>query len=795
MTFHTRSRSMSDEVVANTTPPYTLIVEGGSSVVQDDGRIDVDLDSPAARTALRFIPPVSEDDFISPPPTYSSSGQCDINLNIVIHVVGSRGDVQPFIALGNELQKHGHQVRLATHDVFNSFVEKSGLEFYPIGGDPAELMAFMVKNPGLLPTMTSLKAGEITRKRQMVREILEGCWRSCIENDPSTGAPFVADAIIANPPSFAHVHCAQVLGVPLHLMFTMPWSSTSEYPHPLANLKYSGTAASFANAVSYGVVDWITWQGLGDVINDWRETIGLERVSLTEGPSLLQTLKVPFTYCWSPALVPKPKDWPSYIDVCGFFFREPPVYTPSSELNEFLRNGPPPVYIGFGSIVIDDPPRLTSILEEAVRAVGVRAIISQGWSKVCSSSSKDILYIGDCPHEWLFQHVSAVVHHGGAGTTACGLRFGKPTAIIPFFGDQPFWGKMVATSGAGAQPIPQRFLTAENLAEAIRYCLTPQAMNAAEDIAIKMLSESGVKSAVESFHRNLPLDRMRCEVLPDQPASWVYKKSAKPIYLSKLATQILLDHSRIDSKNLQPTTSATISYGADMLRFTSDMFVNPYRELKGRDRSLATSSATEDTADSPERVDSQAPNASGESKMDWDKAGAAIGAGAVGFGKFMKHVYKGIIVDIPFATTEGLRAVPRLYGEKVEDYAVRDWKSGAIAGRKNFSQGMREGLTDIFTQTHKGAKEDGAIGLAKGFLKGTLSIGTKVPSAALGLVAYPAQGISKSLHTVIKSKTRNQIVKARLQEGQYLARKVTKPETDYALVMQTFDILKHPDTR
>lgn len=239
------------------------------------------------------------------------------------------------------------------------------------------------------------------------------------------------------------------------------------------------------------------------------------------------------------------------LDVCGFFFRELPIYTPSSELDAFLRDGPPPVYIGFGSIVIDDPPRLTSILEEAVRAVGVRAIISRGWSKLGGSSSKDILYIGDCPHEWLFQNVSAVVHHGGAGTTACSLRFGKPTAIVPFFGDQPFWGKMIAASGAGPEPIPQKSLTAENLAEAIQYCLTPQAKEAAKDISNKMQYEAGVKAAVESFHRNLPLDRMRCQVIPDQPASWIYKKSAKPVFLSKLAAQILLDHLRIESKNLQ----------------------------------------------------------------------------------------------------------------------------------------------------------------------------------------------------------------------------------------------------
>ena len=184
-------------------------------------------------------------------------------LNIVIQVVGSRGDVQPFVALGSELLRHGHRVRLATHDAFSEFVGKAGLEFYPIGGDPAELMAYMVKNPGLIPRMGSLREGEIQKKRKMVAQMLDGCWRSCFEPDPVTTRPFVAEALIANPPSFAHIHCAQALGVPLHLMFIMPWSSTSAFPHPLANIELGSSPLSVgvANYVSYLAVEWMTWQG------------------------------------------------------------------------------------------------------------------------------------------------------------------------------------------------------------------------------------------------------------------------------------------------------------------------------------------------------------------------------------------------------------------------------------------------------------------------------------------------------------------------------------------------------
>jgi hypothetical protein len=152
-------------------------------------------------------------------------------------------------------------MRLATHNVFDSFLRKSGLEFCPIGGDPSELMAYMVKNPGQIPQIKSLRAGDIQKKRAMVGEMLRGCWDSCINGDPLTHAPFVADAIIANPPSFAHVHCAQALGIPLHLMFTMPWSSTRAFPHPLADIKSSTTEPKLANYSSFGVVEWMTWQG------------------------------------------------------------------------------------------------------------------------------------------------------------------------------------------------------------------------------------------------------------------------------------------------------------------------------------------------------------------------------------------------------------------------------------------------------------------------------------------------------------------------------------------------------
>lgn len=705
-------------------------------------------------------------------------------MNIVIQVVGSRGDVQPFVALGQALQKYGHRVRIATHNTFERFVQESNLEFYPIGGDPKELMAYMVKNPGLIPSMKSLREGDIQRKREMIAQILNGCWQSCIEPDLKSQQPFVADAIIANPPSFAHIHCAQALGIPLHLMFTMPWSSTRAFPHPLANFKGGQIKTTLVNYASYGIVEWLTWQGLGDVINEFRESLDLEEVPASVGPVLAAALKIPFTYCWSPALVPKPPDWPSHIDVCGFFFRDPPPYYPPADIDHFFRTGHTPIYIGFGSIVIDDPAKMTSLILEAVRTLGVRAIISKGWSNLgenCQSENKDVLFIDDCPHEWLFQHVAAVVHHGGAGTAACGLRNACPTAIIPFFGDQPFWGNMVAAAGAGPKPIPYKLLSSQNLADAISFCLTPEAIKAAQALSSQMFNEHGVEAAVQSFHANLPLESMQCAILPHCLASWTYKKSS--MRLSKFAAQVLIENgiitpSDIESHETHPVhiqndrwdpitgmSAASIGVVGDMSNAAKNMLVDPFTELK---RSNAASSNTNGAV----------------------TAGRMASTTAKGFYNFNMALFKGTIVDIPLATAEGFRNVPRLYGEEPRNHGeVTGIVSGFQVGAKNFAHGMVDGFSDPFKQSYQLGKKEGALGAAKGFGRGMAGLITKTGSAVVGIVAYPGDGISKSVRHIVKSGTRKKIRMHKMVESEWLMRN-EGAEKDARRIIETFERLR-----
>ena len=287
------------------------------------------------------------------------------------------------------------------------------------------------------------------------------------------------------------------------------------------------------------------------------KTLGLEPVSTLWAPGQLFRLKVPYTYMWSPALIPKPADWGPEIDIAGFVFLDlASSFKPPETLAQFLDAGEPPVYIGFGSIVVDDPDKFTSLIFEAVEKAGIRALVSKGWGGLGDEGNTpdNVYMLENTPHDWLFPRVSAVVHHGGAGTTAIGLKCGKPTMIVPFFGDQPFWGAMVARAGAGAhQATPYKKLSAVALAEGIKQCLQPEAKEAAEKIARSIAEEGdGAENAVDSFHRHLPMrgkHSMRCSVFPDRVAVWTLKRSK--LRLSALAAELLIEKRKIQWKDLR----------------------------------------------------------------------------------------------------------------------------------------------------------------------------------------------------------------------------------------------------
>uniref|UniRef100_A0A0D2Y9P7 Uncharacterized protein n=1 Tax=Fusarium oxysporum (strain Fo5176) TaxID=660025 RepID=A0A0D2Y9P7_FUSOF len=779
-----------------------------AAAVNDEARIDLTFDGKSSlqHVLQNAMPPDSYASNVEIRPHLGARAPC--TLNIVLQIVGSRGDVQPFIALGNELQKHGHRVRIASHDVFADFVRQSNLEFYPAGGDPSDLMAYMVKNPGLIPSVSSLMAGDISRKQDMVEEMLDKFWLSCIEPDPISGVPFIAEAIISNPPSFAHIHLAEALGIPLHLMFTMPYSPTQAFPHPLANIKQSNLDPKLTNYLSYGMVETLTWQG---------------QVSC-----MLSDQEVPYTYCWSPALVPKPADWPPYIGksqefiVFGAHINSTrrladwsQMSTPPDHIAQFLQAGPPPIYIGFGSIVMDDSARMTDLILTALRRCGVRAIISRGWAKLGEGSSdENAIFIDDCPH--------GVIHHGGAGTTACGLLNARPTFIVPFFGDQPFWGSMVAKAGAGPFPIRHKELNVDNLTNAIETLLAPATKTAAIRISETMQTEHGVAQAVQSFHHHLPRDTLTCDLLPGEVAAWMYdakrlskadrKKHKNGLRLSPRALSVLSNRQKVDLTKVQlnhpkpveienhrwdpltATSSALLGSLVDFSKGFGSLMSAPVikvrhetanRErryaataalIKGNSRSdsIRSTATGTDTQDQglveANRAASSKPGR--EASTTSSNAGKSAGKGV---SKMATSVLKGSLVDVPLALTEGLHNLPELYGDKVRKHnKVTDWKSGTAEAGKNFAYNFLDATWCLFKQPAVGAIKGGPVGLVTGLGK-----------AGFGLIAKPGSGIYKSIVGSL-SKTEKKVLEARLAHDEYFARVDPISEQEIASVLSSF---------
>jgi UDP:flavonoid glycosyltransferase YjiC (YdhE family) len=466
----------------------------------------------AAGLLDRAQPWIEEHDDVLPPHGPAPAIETIPRLTVVILVVGSRGDVQPFIPIGLGLAKR-HRVRLATHAEFRPLVEKAGLEFFPLAGDPHELMDYMVRTGGrLVPIRIDQLIEDVPRKRTVVGEILASTWRACTEPDPGhpDAPPFEADLIVANPPSYGHIHCAEALDVPLHMIFTMPWTPTRMFPHPMTHLDPGGHHP-VRNYLSYSVANTLMWAGVADLVNEFRQdTLGLRPLELAQGTSLLDDAEVPMTYLFPESLVPRPPDWGPYVDLTNFvFWDQAAAYTPPDDLRAFLDAGDPPVYVGFGSVVVDDPEALSRTIFAAIAAAGVRAVVSRGWAEIGGDAPPGVHFVSDVPHDWLFPRCRAVCHHGGAGTTAAGLRAGLPTVVVPFFGDQFFWGQVISDAGAG-RTIPADDLTAEALAEALTVVLGDDVRARAAVLSDAVRAEDGVAMVVDVVHARLPLPAMRC---------------------------------------------------------------------------------------------------------------------------------------------------------------------------------------------------------------------------------------------------------------------------------------------
>ena len=412
-------------------------------------------------------------------------------LRIAIIAPGSRGDVEPYIALGKGLQEAGHVVRLVSHNNFDTLVHSYGLEFWPVASNVQDI-AQSAEMSGRLE-----KGNFLAIMAQMAKEAQRGALALA---EVGLAACRGMDLVLAGLGGlFSGLSLAEKLGLPLLQAYYIPFTPTGAYPSFLLPKLPSWFGGSL-NRLSYHLARQLMWQGFRSADRLARQKVlGLPAAPFWGPYNSDRVHGNPVLYGFSPSVIPPASDWDANTHVTGHWFLDPPGdWTPPPALMEFLRAGPPPVYVGFGSMSNRKPEETADLVVQALTQTQQRAIILSGWSGMQKADLPDSVFMLDSvPFSWLFPRVAAVVHHGGAGTTACGLRAGVPSIITPFFGDQPFWGQRVAELGVGPEPIPFRKLTVERLAQAVHTAVTDQTMRRrAASLGARIQAEDGIARAV-----------------------------------------------------------------------------------------------------------------------------------------------------------------------------------------------------------------------------------------------------------------------------------------------------------
>ena len=410
-------------------------------------------------------------------------------MRALLSTSGTRGDVQPFVALASALQRRGHTVVLCAPEGFRTFIERHGVTHAHMDNGLLELTQAILNEPS----------------RQQQRQLFKGfgpAIRRALDDEWHAAKSLRPDVLVYHSKALGAHHIAEKLGVSEFLAMPLPLTPTRAFAVPLLPALPLGGAI---NKLTYRLVALgnALWAG---ATNDFRvRTLGLRALPrfADSTRSRVSGLPVPSLYAFSEHVLARPTDWPDHAHVTGcWFVDEAADWHPPPALSEFLEAGPAPVYIGFGSMGGAGAVERAVTVCKAVGLAGQRAVLASGWGGLKAvSCSENVCVLPDAPHDWLFPKMCAVVHHGGAGSTMAGLRAGKPSVICPFIGDQPFWGRTLYRAGLGAKPIAQNALTPERLAQAIRDALAPAVVARAQAVGARIRAENGAECAAMLIER------------------------------------------------------------------------------------------------------------------------------------------------------------------------------------------------------------------------------------------------------------------------------------------------------
>ena len=407
-------------------------------------------------------------------------------MNITILTYGSRGDVQPFLALACGLQKRGHIVKLAAPRKFDKFITSHGIAFVPLAGDPEEISR-LINDAGVnaIRVVASMWKYIFSIAPQVSRAAFPAC----------EGADLIVHSFLftVGGHSWAREHNIPDVSVQTFPMF----APTCDFP----NVASPNIPAGLLSYFSHWLATQIFWYGgnggYGPAQRANPDIPFPKKLYWPFDEVRPPHLRTPLLFAYSPNILPRPNDWDEHMHVTGYLFLPEESYQPSNQLSDFLADGNPPICISFGSMVNRKAERIDRNVREALKKTKNRGIILSGWGGIQNHSSSDLLYLESAPHDWLLPRCKMIIHHGGAGATSAGLRAGIPSIVVPFTADQPFWGNRIHAIGAGPKPILVKNNSVEKLVRAIAEAESNAIRNRAQAIGQNMRGENGVADAVK----------------------------------------------------------------------------------------------------------------------------------------------------------------------------------------------------------------------------------------------------------------------------------------------------------
>ena len=409
---------------------------------------------------------------------------------------GTQGDVQPMLALAVGLQNAGEQVRFCAHPVFEAFVRRSGVPFFPLSAnDPRDVQRYEHGRTRKSRIATLIHI--LRRHTEQLEPERARLWEACQSTD----------AVVFPPIAGSVYNIVEHLGLPCCMTWLHPQYPTRFLPSPLGPPPLPLGQAY--NLFTHLLMQSLFWLPTRSWVNRWRtKTLGLAPISWLGPLRLMRKRQVPMLFGFSPKLVSRPPDWPEWLHVTGFWFLERTAdWSPPEGLERFIDAGPPPLSIGFGSVIDTAAEELLRNILAALSATGQRAVLVSGWSNYAGPLPDNVFPVESVPYDWLFPRVSAAIHAAGAGTVAEVLRAGIPSICVPFAGEQKFYARKLEDLGVAASPIDPRHATMEGLAAAIKHVTQDQAMrDRAKSFGDIVARENGVKEAVRLLQDYLELD-------------------------------------------------------------------------------------------------------------------------------------------------------------------------------------------------------------------------------------------------------------------------------------------------